>query len=559
MKESSDALKRSTYYESVFMFKGAPLSYNAFPFWRDIIDSPRFSDDVDQAYRKEVWQCSRQVAKSTNIGILATGLSLQYNNFITIVAQPTDTQISRFSVDVLKKLHNESIVTNILYYNSKTTEQQVKNKSFTNGSRIILGNIHTSVMSMRGIPGSAALFDEYQDIPPGHASVVENALNRSPYRFKLYSGTPLTEENDLNVKFEESTGHEWGVKCTACGHWNIDLGLSNIGSGRTPNGRLIEEVICERCYHTLDVRRGIWIPARWDNGGVPMEYDGFHINELMVPPDTGMRTSILELHQIFKHKPKSIIYNEVLGKPFSDNVHPITDKDVYNACDHSRMYIKHTSEISKLSFRYYFAGLDWAMETKPKESNKTPIKSYTTLSVSGYDTMTGKLHVVFVKRYYDSVSMDMDNPDFVVNDIVKWLTAFNVQLFAMDYGVGHKENERIINMWDPSRVKTLQIQYLNIEQTTWVKSTEKFEVNRTQIVSDFIEEFVLKGTFRLARYDGETSEYKSDLTTLYRFNDPIKRTTSFGKTKADDFMHALIYTMFAMKYATETLPYVIVK
>jgi hypothetical protein len=69
-----------------------------------------------------------------------------------------------------------------------------------------------------------ALFDEYQDIPPKNAIVVQNAMNRSPHRRLIYSGTPKTMDNDLQKKWEMSTMNEWIVRCRYCGHENGPLG-----------------------------------------------------------------------------------------------------------------------------------------------------------------------------------------------------------------------------------------------------------------------------------------------------------------------------------------------
>ena len=82
----------SMVYQSVFFLKQQPLSYDSLPFWIPILDSDRLSQDRPFIERRMVLKCSRQVAKTTNIAILAIGNSITKNNFKTIICQPTDPQ-----------------------------------------------------------------------------------------------------------------------------------------------------------------------------------------------------------------------------------------------------------------------------------------------------------------------------------------------------------------------------------------------------------------------------------------------------------------------------------
>ncbi|MDP3013042.1 MAG: phage terminase large subunit family protein, partial [Candidatus Subteraquimicrobiales bacterium] len=232
------SFRRSDIYESIFYHVGVPLSFDYFPFWRDVINSPRLSKSVPQLLRNQVWKCSRQVGKSATIGFLGVGLAIENPHINVVITQPTDPQISRFSVQNIKPLEQQSIIIEEIYKDKKTTQSQVKNKSYTTGSRIVLANIYSSVLSARGTPGGVTFIDEYQNTPPKNAEIVIQGMRRSPLRICVRSGTPLEEENDLQVLFDESTGTEWAVKCTHCGHWNIDLGLDNVGK---------RGLMCRRC------------------------------------------------------------------------------------------------------------------------------------------------------------------------------------------------------------------------------------------------------------------------------------------------------------------------
>ena len=533
----------SMLYQGMFMLKQQPLSYHHLPFWIPIIDSDRFTVDRPFIERRIVMKCSRQVAKTTNIGILATGNSILYKNFKTIICQPTDTQISRFSVDVLKALNSESMVTDVFYYDTKLNQNQVKNKSYTTGSRIILANIYASILSARGISSDCNFFDEYQDIPPENADIVLASTKRSPYKYVIYSGTPKEQENDLQVKFDESTQNEWAVPCTGCGKWNINLDISNIGK---------KYVICNKCGAKLNTRLGQWVI-----GNSKGKFAGYHINELMVPRDTEFGSDLTEIHYDLEKGKTKTVMNEVLGMSFSDNKNPITKEAVAALCHPNRRYVKDVSEITPEQKQYSFAGIDWALETKPGINRKDgSVRSHTTLTIAHYDFNKNKLVVDFVKKYFDKFNTNNDDPDWVINDMLKWINAFNCMITGMDYGAGHKENQRIIAALGYARC--MEFQYLGDElqdKAKYLISQFKWTLPRTISMDIVVDNINTYGFYEFAKMEGETSEYVGDLTNIYVYGDTIKRRKSYGKVGTDDWMHTIVYLTIAWMYAFNKLNY----
>ena len=411
----------SDLYQSIFNFKGGPLSYWDFPYLIPILNSIRLTQAVPQSMRRILLLFSRQVGKSVFIGVNGIGKSVEIDNFTTIITQPTDKQISRFSVDTLKKLNKDSITTDIFYYDRAKDQRQVKNKSYTNGSRIVLANIYSSVLSARGIPGDMIMIDEYQDTPEHNALIVEKSLQKSPYRYKVFSGTPLHPDNLIQKQFDISTGTTWMIKCKACGHWNGPLGLTNIGK----NG-----LICEKCAKRINGREGRWVDARPE-----ARLEGFSINELGVPHDAKGSTEWNEIIRIIEEEDMTTINNELLGLSHTDSKHPITTKDIASHCNPRKKYVRHESEITEEMRRCSFGGVDWAMETNPHRADKS-IKSYTKLTIGHYDTVRCMLVIDFVKVYYGT---DQDNdPTYVENDIVKWANAFNVMCLGLIMELGIK-------------------------------------------------------------------------------------------------------------------------
>ena len=547
---SNDTIAPSDLYQAIFTFKGAPLSYEFYPFWIDILNSERLSQEVDMSERKMVFKCSRQVAKSTNIGIMSAGMSLRNKNFKIIVTQPTDTQISRFSVDTLKKLNTDSIITREWYYDPKTTERQVKNMSYTTGSRIILANIYASVLSARGISGDMAIFDEYQDIPVDNAIVVQHATDRSPYRYIIYSGTPKTTDNDLEQKWQQSTMNEWVVPCRHCGHDNGPLG----GDGKNGVVKHIGEkgLICEECHHRIYAMDGRWVMFNPPDEKNPRYIEGYHINELMIPPNSPGATSWKEIKRKIKEEPKVLIMNELLGLSYSDSTQPITIEAV-TACCGDYEYVKNIEDAYVPDGWYAFGGLDWAMETAAGRGAVTTIRSYTILSIALFNPATGELRVDMVKKYYDTE--ENSNPEFVVSDIINWCEAYNVLLLGADYGVGNKENQRIAAALGVDRV--MNFQYLGGPLQsfyTYDVATGHWIIGRTKAMEDLIDAINNK-VFTFARYKGETSEHAPDLYTIYRNNNKDTRVTKYSHTKPDDWAHNLIYILLAKMYAFEEMDF----
>jgi len=543
MSIAGNKVTPSMVYQSMFMLKQEPLSYNSLPFWIPIIDSNRFTTQRPVIERRFVFKCSRQVAKSTNIGFMATANSIMRRNFKTIICQPTDTQISRFSVDVLKAINMESMVTDTFFYDNRLNQNQVKNKSYVTGSRIILANIYSSILSARGISSDCDFFDEYQDIPPDHAEIVISSMKRSPYKFCIYSGTPLEPENDLQQKFNESTQCEWAVPCKACGKWNVNLGIDNIGK---------KFVICKYCGGKLNVRYGQWVIG--NSKGI---FAGYHINELMVPADTGFGVDMSELHYDLDKGDTKHLLNEVLGESHSDNKNPLTKEIIAKFCNPSRSYVKAPSDITKEMRQYSFAGIDWALETKPgiARADKN-IKSFTMLTIMHYDFRKHKLIIDFVKRYFDKYDAQNDDPEWVIKDMVKWIELFKCKLVGMDYGAGHKENQRIIQAIGYKR--SMEFQYLGDELQDKIKylSTQlKWTLPRTLVMNSVIDMIALEGLFEFAKMDGETSEYLTDLTNIYVYGDHHKRQKRYGKSGADDWMHSIIFATLCYLYGMNKLPY----
>ncbi|MDP3013495.1 MAG: hypothetical protein Q8M92_04585 [Candidatus Subteraquimicrobiales bacterium] len=272
--------------------------------------------------------------------------------------------------------------------------------------------------------------------------------------------------------------------------------------------------------------------------GQPIE--GYHLNELCVPTDAPGATEWSKMVYDLSGDTRTV-QNEILGNSFSDNVHPISRKSLMAICNPARVLVRDKKDITPQMIRYAFAGLDWAMEMAERKSVKQ-LKSFTMLTISSWNTATNKMEINFIKRYAERL---YDKPEEVIKDIIYWLKAFNVRIIGMDYGVGHKENQRIADIYGYDRC--MEIEYVGEADdiVVWHELTNKFCVGRSPIYDDTLDDFLEKGFYSMPRYEGETSEYEQDLTTIYRYSDPHSRKSRFGKTHPDDFWQNLVYIRLA--------------
>jgi len=126
----------------------------------------------------------------------------------------------------------------------------------------------------------------------------------------------------------------------------------------------------------------------------------------------------------------------------------------------------------------------------------------------------------------------------------------------MDYGAGHKENQRIIASLGYQRC--MEFQYLGDElqdKIRYLSSQLKWILPRTLVMNTVIDMIVRDGMYEFAKMDGETSEYITDLTNIYVYGEQHKRQKKYGKIGTDDWLHTIIYATLAYMFAFNQLPY----
>lgn len=547
IKSGQSQISRAGFYQSIFKLKDKPLSLDHARFWEPIVNNQRLSKILDKSQRQIVCRTSRQVYKTTTLAMLALGLSVEYDHFTTEILEPTDKQVTELSNAKIQDIESNSIVTDVIYFDRKRNERQVRRRAYANGSRIILANIHASVLSARGISSDATFFDEVQDLPIRNIAIIESSAQRSEYKFRFYAGTPLEEENHIETLWESSTQNIWVAKCSHCGYWNGPMGLRNIG---------MKGLICQRCHGRLSVDPRVNETAQWYEQNPGVAIDGYHINELMLPPNADGAMSWQEVIVYLDNKDEQTINNEFLGKPHKGSRTPLTMKLMRSKCgDHP--LVTETKEITPEMKRYTFAGLDWAMRMERRGAGQRDaqvIQSYTTLSIGTLNPTNGKIKILFMKRFYDSDTDEYDDPDYVVKEIIKWNNAFQTKIMICDFGVGHKENQRIMSELGRDRVMEVAFVGELEERIYWDVPSQKFVVARTKFFDEVID-WIKRDRFIFPQFDGYFSEFVKDFTTNHYIQDVVRRVKKYGQKDANDAFINMLYIMIAVKYFMNELDY----
>jgi len=261
--------------------------------------------------------------------------------------------------DNLRRFIKDRLITDIinpsplLYAAYKTAESQAIDQLgiynsflYSTGRRTDSGN--------QSIPAEVVFIDEY-DRPLNADRRAITALAARTQKAKIFSNlfhdglivnfsTPTFPDEEgrlIDGMYNLSDQHEWFVKCTRCGHWQIVEYPDSIayfyekGAKKPPKDPYW---ICLKCRRALDFSQiGNWrreYPNRWENAEWVAKYpnrtkDGAGIRGYRLPFATLYNTAKRLLNKRdtdYKHSIQDF-YNYGLGRAYMDKTIGITDED----------------------------------------------------------------------------------------------------------------------------------------------------------------------------------------------------------------------------------------
>lgn len=494
-------IKPSRFAESILYLNGHPFSLEGRDYLRKVHDGQ---------FTSIVLRTARQVEKSTTLAVHMLTRALLIPYFTALYITPSSKQTRAFSAQKLTPFIKTSDFIQKYFFDSSCTDR-VFEKSFTNGSRIILDYVYLTPDRIRGISADALYLDEIQDIVSDHIPVLEETLSHSTKKWRIYAGTPKRYQNTIEYYWNKSSQTDWLIKCDSCGYWNIP-GEKNISK---------KGLVCARCGAPLDPRNGEWVNAKSD-----YEFKGIHISQLIVP-----WMSWEEIWRKYTDYPTAKFYNEVLGLPYEDATRPITFEDIVAACEQYPMLSTYDGRMFRGEPLY--AGIDYAPGTQEGEQT-----AYTVLVIGGF--AGDEFKVVFAKRY-KGLESDLSH---IVEDVARLASQYRIAKIGADWGVGSGGANQFLRkaLNSPDRVVEFYYSSNQKELIKWDWKGYKYILNRTEAMSTLMLRIKAKKV-RFPNYQ-EWEPFAQDFLNIYQDYSQTTGRMLYDHEGPDDAFHATLYAYF---------------
>jgi len=525
------------------------------PFYKPVYDKPR---------NKLLLYTSRQSIKSTTLRNFSIGRSLLDSGSKSLLVMPTATQLRTFNDEKLETAFSyrpelkEAFTTHETKWNVGTKEFRVGKGR----SRITLRSTGgaSGAERIRGITANDIYLDEFQNLLEEEIPVIESVAATFDGRdgrrqaFYMYAGTPLSKQNLIQKQWSRSKQYQWHMQCPHCstgtgeytengrekrkGGWNRPIGMQHIDKDKP-------YLFCERCGENMNKPPGYTgeerVPpgGRWIAHNPDGRFDGYRVVRLMMPwsrwrmkRDDG----ILDRYDDWSERRFA---NEVMALSYDAGTNPITEEMVKEMCGEYDLPSsdKNIKEVAQEHSQYLtYAGLDWAMQAKDEE-----VPSYTIFGV--FALVRGEMKLIFAHRFRGHKSND---PDYVMKKIVEWIRLFQVDRVGADYGIGYKEDLRLMRIFGQRRISAFQYKRSSGRaRSTYDEQSLKWIVPKTRTLDQMIVDLENQ-EFRLPRYP-EVEGFVDDCYNLSIDMDPTKRTIRYESTGTDDFVHVINYACIARR------------
>jgi len=470
-----------------------------------------------------VLKFSRQTAKSTTLAnIMVADAIMRPKNperggsggFQQMYVSPTVDQTKIFSHDRVTPVLEGSPWIKQHFLDAKLT-QNVFMKHLRNDSKMYLRYALLSADRLRGYSVDKMVYDEVQDIHENIIPVADQAMSRSYYKERLFSGTPKLTQGTLANLWFRSSMNEYLPRCTHCNKWNL-LDEKNIGK---------QGLICKHCGKPLNPRNGQWVRTAGPEND-KYQLTGFRVCALHftgAPWVNWQNDILLKLET----DPPNIFFNETLALEYDDGVAPITEDDIKRSCTGGPML---TEPNSHTNMSPIYLGVDYG----PINSND----SYTV--VIALQREGSQIAIRFAKRY------EGREADFahIHDDLTHQFSHWGALAIGADHGMGEASNSELRNRLGAHRVVAFQHQANQKEEIKWNSKMNAYTLSRTQIMTRFFSD-IKKGKFIFPQWE-DWEPFARDILAPVVDYDKDKTKMFYVNSKPDDIFHAMIYGTTAM-------------
>lgn len=538
----------------IFRLKGKPF---------DIVDGHFLFEHefvVHNMPRRQIDKAGRQVAKSTNkaAGGIIRAAARPYYNLLTVT--PLFEQIRKFSNNYVKPFLRESAVRSYLL--AQGSDQQVLQRTLSNGSTLFYNYASNSADRIRGTPADEVDFDELQDFELDVLPVIQSCLDASPYKIERYSGTPKTFDNPLQVYWDYSSKGVWHIPCqeTGCKHENrctvADEGdlLKMIGDGRRRKDGRLNTLLCAKCGNPVNARLGYFIHAFPNRR---LTFAGFHKPQILFPMHYESALAWDKIMDVARNKPKYLFYNEVLGESIDVGQKLITIGDLKAA---GIGKYQSPSTFDRSNYIATAVGTDWGGKGKEKVSDTEEFISNTSLALGG---IRGDGVVEITWGYQTQYSAD----HFREAGICKEAAGISgADIIAHDYGGAGDVRESILIKagWPAGRILpfTYVAMGLNKNIVTFTKgpadARASYSLDKARSLLLLCELIKAKKVI-FPEYTGRMATLMNDFLAIYQ----EKRDNPRGGSSVlinrihkqhDDFVHAVNFVVMGLFHRTGKWP-----
>lgn len=483
--------------------------------------------------RREIYKCSRQVSKTTSAaGSMMMNL-IWRQMFRIMYVVPLALYAHR-----LHHIHFSPMIRTCrlpMQIQDKHCVNNVNEKTFVSGSHFHGVSCFNSAGNALGLAIDWILMDEVQDLNLDFIPQIRETLRTSDHRWESYFGTARGVENTIQVLFDQSSGGEWFVKCGRCGLWVEPTREKHAISMIQKHG-----IACPDCRALLDVSKGQWVhqhPSRLvdDPENQIVGFAGYHIpatviRDLITPYDRYLETIYNKLHGITRYS-ESKFLQEVLGISSDQGGLPITSEEIRRA---SILDIGPSGEGVNLDKYVNVAGgQDWG---------GSEVVSFTVGVLTGL-TADGKFECFGAHRPTGVPDNERHIP------MAAWYRQIGkdrVTAIGGDAGfVGSVQNR---NLQAVSGILTTSIAYGT--QKNFFKAipmSQNFVVDRTTLI--YVAYTLIKEGYVFFPKDSWFEVFTQDLLATYIEDTEsptgiASRRYARYSQKADDFLHALGYSLF---------------
>lgn len=462
--------------------------------------------------------------------------SFVFWGYKSLYVTPLHDQVKTYAA---KYLEMESV------FRGNTGKQNKYSKVYGRNSSVEMLHCLETANAARGKTVWEVLVDECQGMDPNIIPELEYVHHTSKVPMSIYSGTALTIDSLLELKWQRSSMGMWHVRA---------------GDGKTWLNMYDKDTLFKVCDHPqgptcpitgklLNITDGNFVHT--NQGALDAGDIGIHIPQCIIPANA---YSPVQWGEIYKKvsgqagDDERKIMQECFGIAIAEGAREITESDLRAICTNTDSEEVTLEKIRKGHYLIVVSGCDWGgSDYNPATKTKT---SYSVHCILGL-CHNGTVDILYYKRY-----SGMNYPE-IAADIVENHIKYKGNIIVSDYGVGLAYNTEIRNRLPWQQHFVAQFEGPKTAPISQVKNSSLYNhigINKTEAITAVFTDVKKLSPMRIrAKTWDRMSAYLSDWLNLFRAPTESSAGISSFKyiraaTKADDALMAFVFAYTLIKF-----------